>query len=531
MIHVSVAGAAADAVERLVPNLVADKFASRLAAGDATLWGPDAEAEASIRLGWVHAAQNSQPLVDSVIDLRDDFRARGLTRIVLCGMGGSSLAPEVITRTAGVRLIVLDATHPEQVARVVDTDLEETVVVVSSKSGSTVETDSHKRAFEKAFTDRGIDPASRIVVVTDPHSPLDESAREAGYRVFNADATVGGRYSALTAFGLVPCGLAGVDITALLGDATAIQSLVLSDTESNPALILGAAMAGTSPRRDKLAIVSAKSSIVGIGDWVEQLVAESTGKNETGVLPVVLEPRAPDLSANDLLTVHILDEPEQASTDSVTISGPLGAQLLLWEVATVVAGRLLGINPFDQPDVESAKIASRSFLDGTPETRVPFATGFGYAMFALGYQPVSRSAVDAVRELLDHCGPNGYVSIHGYADRESGSHLESLRDVFALASGARPTTFGWGPRFLHSTGQYHKGGPKQGVFLQILQHPSTDRAVPERPFTFGELMVAQANGDAAVLEGHGRPVLTIAVENRDALVELIGSLRLLGSSA
>jgi hypothetical protein len=531
MIHVSVAGVAADAVEKVVPTLVAERFASRLDAGDATLWGPDAVAESTIRLGWVHAAEKSRELINDIIELRDDFRARGLSRVVLCGMGGSSLAPEVITRTAGVPLVILDATHPEQVTRVVETDIEETVVVVSSKSGSTAETDSHKRAFEKAFADRGIDPSSRIVVVTDPHSPLDESAREAGYRVFNADPTVGGRYSALTAFGLVPSGLAGVDIAALVDEASAAQSLLLSDNESNPALILGAAMAGTVPRRDKLGIVSAKSSIVGIGDWIEQLVAESTGKNGTGVLPVVVEPRAPDLEANDLLPVHIVDESEVATSHSVSVSGPLGAQLFLWEVATVVAGRLLGINPFDQPDVESAKVASRTFLDGTPEPRVPFATGAGYQLFAVGYAPESVSAVDAVREVLGSCGADGYIAIHAYADRESGSRLETLRDVFAHASCGRPTTFGWGPRFLHSTGQYHKGGPEIGVFVQVIQLPSVDRAVPERPFTFGELMVAQASGDAAVLAQHGRPVLTIAVDNRDALVAMIASLRGLGAIA
>lgn len=529
MIHVSVSGAAAEAAQRLVPDLVADRVASRLAGFDATLWGDDAVAEASIRLGWVHAASDSRALVPQITELRDEFRARGLTRVVLCGMGGSSLAPEVITRSAGVPLVVLDATHPEQVLRVVDTDLEETVVVISSKSGSTVETDSHKRAFEHAFTDRGIDPVSRIVVVTDPDSPLDVSAREAGYRVFNANPTVGGRYSALTAFGLVPCGLAGVDLDELLDDAIAATAVLLADDPANPALILGAAMAGTAPRRDKLGILSAKSSIVGVGDWIEQLVAESTGKNETGVLPVVLEPRAVELAAPDLLAIHILDDSAPASGDSVAVAGSLGEQLVLWEVATVVAGRVLGINPFDQPDVESAKVASRSFLDGTPAAQNPFAADNGAELSAVGYDPASTTLLDAVRELLAHGEPNGYVSLHGYADRDAGSHLESLRDVFAVASGGRPTTFGWGPRFLHSTGQYHKGGPRQGVFVQIIQSPTLDRMVPGRPFTWGGLMLAQARGDATVLAGHGRPVLTISVAGRDGLVAMISALRALGT--
>ena len=531
MTLVSVSGAAADAVRRIVPTLVDARFASRLGAGDAMLWGPEAESEAAVRVGWVHASTVSRPLIDEITELRDEFRARGLTRIVLCGMGGSSLAPEVITRTEGVRLVVLDATHPTQVSRVVDTDIEETVVVVSSKSGSTVETDSQKRAFEAAFTAVGIDPVSRIVIVTDPGSPLDIASRDAGYRVFNADPNVGGRYSALTAFGLVPSGLAGVDIAALLDDADAALPALLEDSESNPGLILGAAIAGTQPRRDKMGILSSNSSIVGIGDWIEQLVAESTGKNHTGVLPVVLEPRAADLAAQDLLHVHIVDDASVATDDSVTVAGPLGAQLLVWEVATAVAGQILGINPFDQPDVESAKIAARSFLDGTPETVTPFAVDGAVEISAVGYAPTKSTVLEAVRELLLLLADDGYVSIHAYADRESGSGLETIRDVVALATGGRPTTFGWGPRFLHSTGQYHKGGPAQGVFLQIVERAEMDREVTDRPFTFGVLMAAQARGDAAVLAEHGRPVLTLTVDGFTNLTGLVGLLRQVGSAS
>ena len=529
MIDVSVSGVAADAAEHHLPALVAERFASRLGDEDATLWGRDAESEASIRLGWVHASKNSRSLVPEILALRDEFRARGLTRVVLCGMGGSSLAPEVITRTEGVPLVVLDTTHPTQLSRVVDDDIESTVVVVSSKSGSTVETDSHKRAFEAAFTAVGIDPLTRIVIVTDPGSPLDVGARDDGYRVFNADPHVGGRYSALTAFGLVPSGLAGVDIDALLDDADAALPALLVDNNSNPGLVLGAAMAGTSPRRDKIGIVSTKSSIVGLGEWIEQLVAESTGKNNTGVLPVVLEPRAPDLSAIDLLPVNILDTPEDVIADSVTVAGPLGSQLILWEVATAVAGRLLGINPFDQPDVESAKIAARTFLDGSPEEHAPFATDGVVTMSALGYQPTATTTAGAVLEILSLVANDGYVSIHAYADRDAGSGLETVRDTIAAASGGRPTTFGWGPRFLHSTGQYHKGGPAQGVFIQILERAIDDREVPGQPFTFGVLLEAQARGDASVLANHDRPVLTLTVDGFSNLTALVSSLRRVGA--
>lgn len=225
----------------------------------------------------------------------------------------------------------------------------------------------------------------------------------------------------------MPSGLAGVDIEALLDESDAVLPQLLADDQSNPGLILGAAIAGTNPRRDKIGILSTKSSIVGIGDWIEQLVAESTGKNGTGVLPVVLEPGAPDVSAEDLLPVHILDSDEAASADSVTVAGPLGAQLLIWEFATAVAGRLLGINPYDQPDVESAKIAARAFLDETPAPQPPFATDGTVLLSALGYVPSASTVTDAVSEVLALVSGNGYVSVHAYADREAGSGLEALR--------------------------------------------------------------------------------------------------------
>ena len=277
-VTVAARGAAQEAIERVVPTLVDDLVASRLTAGDATLWGPEAEGEAAVRLGWTQAVAASRPIVAEVTDLREHFAEAGVTRFVLCGMGGSSLAPEVITRTSGVPLVVLDATDPGQVSAAVQESIESTAVVVSSKSGSTVETDSQKRAFESAFRAAGIDPAERIVVVTDPGSPMEEASRASGYRVFTADPTVGGRYSALTAFGLVPSGLAGVDLDQLLDEAEAASLPLAVDSATNPGLQLAAAIAATRPRRDKLVIVADGTHVVGLGDWIEQLVAESTPK-------------------------------------------------------------------------------------------------------------------------------------------------------------------------------------------------------------------------------------------------------------
>jgi glucose-6-phosphate isomerase len=449
-------------------------------------------------------------------------------------MGGSSLAPEVIAQTAAVELTILDSTAPGQVLAALGDRLEATALVVSSKSGSTLETDSQRRVFEKAFREAGIDPRERIIVVTDPGSPLDASAREAGYRVFNADPNVGGRYSALTAFGLVPTGLAGVDIEELLEEAETISLELAIDDPTNPGLILAAAIAGGNPLKDKLALISDGTHIIGLPDWAEQLIAESTGKQGTGILPVVLDKLAPELSANlaDLQVVRIVDNaearhlfPSDRHHGEILVSGSLGAQFLVWEYATAVVGRLLGINPFDQPDVESAKIAARGLLDNRPEPTEPAFVADGIEV--RGSETVVSGATTlsgAVDALLAQLGPDGYVSIQAYVDRIALPQLEGLRDLLAGKAG-RPVTFGWGPRFLHSTGQFHKGGPAVGVFLQITENAPQDLAIPDRPFTFGQLIQAQANGDASVLADHGRPVLTLNLTDPEAnLVPLFDAL-------
>ena len=480
-LSVSASGPAADAIATAVPQLVEAQFASKLFAKDPTLWGEAAESESSKRLSWVGLARSSRPLVGEIAALRDDLVGKGLDHVVLCGMGGSSLAPEVICATEGKELVVLDSSDPDYVRAALQDKLDRTVVVVSSKSGSTVETDSQKRAYEGAFTSAGIDPTERIVIVTDPGSPLDTSAREAGYRVVNADPDVGGRYSALTAFGLVPSGLAGVDIEALLDDAESVADLLAADDDANPALRLGAAIGGTNPLRNKLAIVDDGSGIVGFADWAEQLIAESTGKSGTGILPVVeaddddpeVKWPAPDVTVVRLVSVDADDEPVSDDTDvvavdptrsEVAVSGSLGAQMLLWEVATAAAGRLLGINPFDQPDVESAKAAARELLDkGLGAAAAPAATDGAIEIRTmggdgdwLGGATTVAGALDALFAQLD---PNqGYVAVMAYLDRLSDAPLAACRRAIALRT-ERPTTFGWGPRFLHSTGQFHKGGP------------------------------------------------------------------------
>jgi glucose-6-phosphate isomerase len=492
-------------------------LAAAIASKDSTVWGPEATAEATIRLGWLDCIDLSRPLVPAISELRSSLRERGVDRVVLAGMGGSSLAPEVITSTYGVPLTVLDTTDPAQVSSAL-IELDRTVVVVSSKSGGTIETDSHRRVFEQAFRDAGIDPVERIVVVTDPGSPLETTARDAGYRVFLADPNVGGRYSALTAFGLVPSGLAGVPVEELLDQAAAIMpSLATGD---GPAVALGAALGGYgNAGHDKLVLVDAGSGIPGFGNWAEQLVAESTGKNGRGLLPVVVERF--DVSAyvprSDEHVVAI--GPESPSPDT-TVDGPLGAQFLLWEFATAVAGWALKIDPFNQPNVQESKDNTKAVLekagDGPlPEGDPAFVDGAIEVHGDRALLDGATTVAGALTALLQAVPDRGYLAVMAYLDRLLEPEAEELRTAFARRI-PHAVTFGWGPRFLHSTGQYHKGGPQVGAFLQVTATHEGDLDVPGQPFTFGRLQLAQALGDLQALQSRDRPVLRLHLVDRGA---------------
>ncbi|MGH3787159.1 MAG: glucose-6-phosphate isomerase [Pseudonocardiaceae bacterium] len=520
----------AGATESWVDKLVAERVASALTDQDPTLWGPQAEPEAARRLAWVKLPETSRPLLATIEALRADLRADGIDRVVLAGMGGSSLAPEVICATGEVALTVLDTTDPGQVTDALAGDLERTVLVVSSKSGSTVETDSHRRVFAEAFAAAGLDPAAHLVVVTDPGSPLQQIAEAQGYRsVITADPNVGGRYSALTAFGLVPAGLAGADIATLLDDAAQVAPLLAGDDPANPALRLAAALAaGHSAGTDKVALADTGSEIVGFADWAEQLIAESTGKDGTGLLPVVVEgPAAPGFAdaGPDVTTVAIGPAVEAAA---VSVEGTLGAQFLIWEHATAVVGRMLLINPFDQPDVEAAKVAARSQLtDATGPAVAPAFVDGDVAVYPAGYWlPADVSTLDdALRALIAAVPSLGYLAVQAYLDRIADASAAVLRAELARRTHLQ-TTFGWGPRFLHSTGQYHKGGHQNGAFLQLTGAVERDIPVPDTPFTLGELQRAQALGDAEVLAAHGRPVLRLHLRDRAAgLVQVMRAVQ------
>ncbi len=522
-VSVSASGAAAEAVGVRLEALVADKVASRIAAKDSTLWGAEAESEASKRLRWTELHETTRALLPQLAELTAALRAEGKTRVVLCGMGGSSLGPEVIARTNEAPLVVLDSTDPDQVRDALAGDLASTVVVVSSKSGGTVETDSQRRAFEAAFTAAGLDARQHIVIVTDPGSPLEKASRDAGYRaIFLADPNVGGRFSVLSAFGVVPSALAGVDVAGLLDEAAAVAPSLAEDDAANPALVLGAAMCAAG--KDKLVFRDDASGLVGLPDWAEQLIAESTGKNGVGLLPVVVEGSAPEIGQPDVADVRIAALDAIPEGD-IAVSGTLGGQFLLWEYATAIAGRILGINPFDQPNVESAKVAARGLLDATPAPE-PAAFDDG----GIEVRAIPASLLDgvttiegALAALEARLAGDGYVAVMAYLDREEFGPLAEVRDAIARRT-SRPVTFGWGPRFLHSTGQLHKGGAPVGVFLQVTGTFAEDLSIPERPFTFATLISAQAAGDARVLAEHGRPVLRFTLSDASQIGRLRDSL-------
>ncbi|MFC4336275.1 glucose-6-phosphate isomerase [Salininema proteolyticum] len=510
-------------VERLRSNDVSAK----VLAGDSTLWGPEAEEEASIRLGWTDTFDRSIDLVEKLSKVRAELAEQGVGHVVLCGMGGSSLAPEVISRTLDLGLTVMDTTDPGQiVAEIGEESLRRTVVVVSSKSGSTVETDSQRRAFEAAFASVGVeDWSKRFVFVTDPGSRLESLAEEQGSYLFLADPTVGGRYSALTAFGLVPTALAGADVTALIKEAQDFRASI-EGSPDNPAVLLGAVIA----HQPTITIADDGTGIVGLGDWAEQLIAESLGKDSKGTLPVVLEhPAAPGARGTDRVYTTVGGASDglapggsALAVPDAAVNGPLGAQFLCWELATAFAGHLLQVDPFNQPNVTESKENTNRILDeGLPEAE-PTAVDGDVEIYG-GQGSTVAAALGQL--LVDASAPDAYLAVMAYLDRFDDKAVAALRSELSERTGA-PVTFGWGPRFLHSTGQFHKGGRQTGVFLQITGAVGEDLEIPGKDRTFGTLQAAQAAGDAQALKGRGRPFVRLHLTDRERGVnQLLSAVR------
>ena len=515
-VSVTVQGDAVGAADGMLERLAADGVPSALMSGNARLWGPEAAQEAAGRRGWVPAPGRSRRLLPRLGELSERFA--GLGRVVLAGTGGSALAAEVIARTHGADLTLLDTTDPHQVRRAAESDLSSTVLVVSGED--TVETDSVRRVFAAALRDAGIDPETRTVVVAPPGSSL----RSSGGELVTAEPDVAGCYGALNAYGLVPAALCGVDVRRLLDEAEALVP-ALRLTYDNPGLVLGAAL-GTSVAngRDKLVLADNDSGLSGLGGWIEQLMAESTGKDGTGLVPVLVESlTAPGFGTGGDVRRLVLGD--RAEGVGLSVSGPLGAQFLLWEYAAAVACRIIGVSPFSRPAVREAEDSLSGLLRGSEEGQAPTVIGCEPALVD-GEVEVhgSRDVLDGAKNLPDVLAalvhavpPRGYLAVMAYLDAADGATglRAPLGRRVADARDAQ-VTFGWAPRLLHSVGQLHKEGPRTGVFLQVTGAVSGDLAVPGRPYSLGTLQLAQTFGDLRALRARDLPAVRLHLRDRAA---------------
>ncbi|PKQ16924.1 MAG: transaldolase [Actinobacteria bacterium HGW-Actinobacteria-7] len=529
------------AFAEIVKNGIVDRVWNR----DHTVWA-ESPGEIDNRLGWLDLPDEMTAQVERLRAFADQARSDGYTHAVLLGMGGSSLAPEVFRKTFGIAdgyldLLVLDSTHPDVVAAVESQlDLARTLFVVSSKSGGTAETLSLFKYFYNriaALVDTS-EIGSHFVAVTDPGTSLEALGRDLGFReVFLANPNLGGRYSALSHFGLVPAALIGVDLDRLLASA---QGAVLAcetcvATAANPGVWLGAALGALSKNgRDKATFVTS-AQFASFGDWVEQLIAESTGKSGHGILPVVGEPLGvPGVYGDDRVFIELYvagDARDSPRIDALAAAGhpvlqfgvvdayDLGAQMFLWEMAIAVAGHVMGIHPFNQPDVEAAKILARGAIErykseGSLPSETPSAVAGDVDIFGGN----ADDPAQALGDLLASKRAGDYVAIQAYvrASEETDAALRSLR--LRVRNETRlATTLGYGPRFLHSTGQLHKGDAGHGLFLQITSEPAADIAIPDEPgssassLSFGVLTAAEAGGDRQVLHERGRRVVSLHV--------------------
>ena len=545
------------AIASRLEAMTGDRTAERLWAKDGSLWAASGKAPEDVAawLGWLDLPEAMSTRVTELEHLARDVREDGYRRAAVLGMGGSSLAPELFIRVFGwaggpagngaasadgLELRILDSTHPDAVRGFRSWASEQrTLFCVSSKSGTTTEPNAYQAAMGE------IAPALDFVAITDPGTALADLARAQEFRaIVEAPPDVGGRYSALTVFGLVPAALAGVDVAGLLERARSMADACReADAGANPGLALGAFIGEAAlGGRDKLTILTSPR-LAAFGDWAEQLIAESTGKAGTGVVPIVGEPVAdPGAYADDRAFVFLTlaDDPHeelaQAAENLVARGHPvlhigladaldIGAEFVRWEVATAIAGIVLGIDPFDQPNVQESKDATKELLEayrakGALPQPMPLVSEPGIAAtadpVALGDAPVTVDG--AVGQLLSTVrGGRDYVALLAYVpmDVEVEERLQRIRRRIGRATAAA-TTLGFGPRFLHSTGQLHKGGPDTGVFLQITASPSKDLPIPGWDESFGTLIAAQALGDLASLQRRGRRAVRLHLADLDA---------------
>lgn len=527
-------------VEGRLAAMARDQFTARLWDGDPTLWTSDPKAQASVRngLGWLRVAGTMEERLGDLRQFTHDVRAAGFRQVVHMGMGGSSLAPLVFQRTfpvgeGALRLVVLDTTDPATILAVErSVSLADTLFIVASKSGTTAEPLAFGEYFyAKVRALKGARAGENFVAITDPGTPLAAEGAERGYRrVFLNFADIGGRYSALSYFGLVPAALMGVDAAGILDRAGQMARACAPEVpvRQNPGASLGAAMGELARSgRDKITLI-VEPAVATLGLWLEQLIAESTGKAGTGILPVATEPLgdAAEYGEDRFLAYLRLGRGEglargvdmlrRAGHPVVTIEMDdpidLGAEFFRWELATATAGAILGINAFDQPNVQESKDNTDRLLDlvrknGRLPEEAPALVDGGLGLYG---ERVEATAAGTLGRFFSQARPGDYVALTAYLTEtpETDRALQAFR---ALIRGRTrlATTLGYGPRYLHSTGQYHKGGPNTGLFIQITADDREDAQVPGSPYSFGVFKRAQALGDLEALRRHGRRVLRI----------------------
>ncbi len=524
---------------------------------DGTVWVADPNKAANTndltnRLGWLALPEEMMTEIDELTAFAEEVKGAGFQAVALLGMGGSSLAPEVCMKTFGadngLPLTVLDSTNPDQVAAVTESldDVSKTLFLVSSKSGGTLETLSFYKHFYTLVGQQKDNPGENFVAITDEGSKLEALAQDKGFRkIFNPNPNVGGRYSALTHFGLVPAALIGLNLGKLLRRAESMANACKNHAMHNPGLQLGAAMGELALLgRDKITFFTSPS-IGAFGAWVEQLIAESLGKQGGGILPVVDEAiEEPAAYNNDRLFVYL----RMIGDDNVELDGKvevleaaghpvvwiemdeledLGQEFFRWEIATAAAGAVLKINPFDQPNVEQAKIKARELMaefeaNGSLPTETPTLDyddidAYGPAM--------GETVNEALLAFLSNFQAGDYVSIMAYLpyNPEIDTALNKLR--IQIRNGLRAaTTIGYGPRFLHSTGQLHKGDGNKGLFIQITHTPANDVEIPNEKYTFATLVAAQGQGDYNALQENQRRLIRFHIEAGQNIAEAIGKL-------
>ena len=511
---ISLSGKALSSINRESPRykLLQDAHI-KVAQKDIFTWGTAASAEAAIRLNWIDLPESSLLLKPAISEVLAHFAMR--KRLILCGMGGSSLAPEVLAKTFNKEIFIVDSTDPHYLKSAMAPGLSDSLVIVSSKSGSTLETSSQRTFFEEALKAAGLSPQDHMLFVTDPGSPLDIQVREAGFTVINADPNVGGRFSALSAFGVVPAALAGIDVWKILSDAAEAKRDFLADDQT----IIDVAYLLSEVAGQYIATTDEGSGFPGLSDWLEQLVAESTGKDGRGRLPIVCE----DLEAASKSKAFILTFAQSSgAVADLSVVAPLGAHFIFWEWVTALIGVTLEIDPFNQPNVTEAKEQTSALLsewktsNGVEVPRLTAdSTDGDIEIFGGGL-----SLKQALLQVIESTSTDGYIAIMAYLDRGADSKLAELREIISTKAG-RPVTFGWGPRFLHSTGQFHKAGQPNGSFLQITGDFEIDYEIAGNDFGFATLITAQALGDGRALMQRKYPLLRLNCLNRKAGINQI----------